>query len=88
MDLGFARRNYSQRSPADPVAAYRMLLASVSARQAISPTARVQAAIKRKTTHVMPNIFASTDQVNGCKAQAASFHAAVAGTIATEGKSL
>lgn len=88
MDLGFARRHHSRSSAADPVTAYHMLLASVSAQQAVSSTARAQAMIKRKVSHAVPNIFASTDQLNGGTPQGASFHAGIAGAIATEGKSL
>ena len=80
MDLGFARRNHVRSGAADPVFDYRMLLASVSARQAVSPTAQAQAAIGRGSI---------TDFVSGArKPVSASFHAAIAHDIATERKSL
>lgn len=88
MDLGFARRSQSRASAVDPAAAYRMLLASVAAQQAISPTAQVQAAIGRKTNHAAPAFFTSVEPIGTCKPHSASFHAAVAGTIAAECKSL
>lgn len=88
MDLGFARRSQSRASAVDPAAAYRMLLASVAAQQAISPTAQVQAATGRKANYAMPALFSSAEPMGTCKPRSASFHAAVAGTIAAECKSL
>ena len=80
MDLGFARRSHARSGAADPAFDYRMLLASVSARQAVSATAQAQAAIGRSNV---------TDFVSGDrKPVSASFHAAVARDIATERKSL
>jgi hypothetical protein len=81
MDLGFARRSHASRSgAADPAFDYRMLLASVSARQAVSPTAQAQAGIGRGNA----TNFVSGDRMP----MSASFHAAVARDIATERKSL
>ena len=80
MDLGFARRSHARSGAADPAFDYRMLLASVSARQAVSPTAQAQAGIGRgSVTNFVPG-----DRMP----MSASFHAAVARVIATERKSL
>ncbi len=85
MDLGFSRRSHVSRSgAADPAFDYRMLLASVSARQAVSPTARAQAAIGRGGI----TDFVSGKRGGACKLHSASFHAAVASEIAIERKSL
>jgi hypothetical protein len=80
MDLGFARRSHARSGAADPAFDYRMLLASVSARQAVSPTAQAQAAIGRSdVTNFVPG-----DRMP----MSASFHAAVARDIVTQRKSL
>ena len=80
MDLGFARRSNARSGAADPAFDYRMLLASVSARQAVSPTAQAQAGIGRSdVTNFVPG-----DRMP----MSASFHAAVARDIVTQRKSL
>jgi hypothetical protein len=85
MDLGFSRRSYALRSgAADPAFDYRMLLASVSARQAVSPTAQAQAAIGRGGI----TDFVSGERNDARKLHSASFHAGVAGQIAADCKSL
>jgi hypothetical protein len=84
MDLGFSRRSQARSGAADPAFDYRMLLASVSARQAVSPTAQAQAAIGRGEI----TDFVSGKRSGACKLHSASFHAAVAGAIAVERKSL
>ena len=84
MDLGFSRRDRIRSGAVDPVFDYRMLLASVSARQAVSPTARAQAVLGRGGI----NKFASGDILGVCKPHSASFHPAVALEIAADRKSL
>jgi hypothetical protein len=84
MDLGFSRRGHVRSGAADPAFDYRMLLASVSARQAVSPTAQVQAAIGRGGI----TDFVSGERSGACKLHSASFHAVVAREIAVERKSL
>ncbi len=84
MDLGFARRSNARSGAADPAFDYRMLLASVSARQAVSPTAQAQAGIGRSdVTNFVPG-----DRSGARKPVSASFHAAVARDIVTQRKSL
>jgi hypothetical protein len=84
MDLGFARRSLARRGAVDPAFDYRMLLASVSARQAISPTAQAQAALGRGGI----TDFVSGEGSGACKLHSASFHAVVASAIAADCKSL
>jgi hypothetical protein len=88
MDLGFSRRNVGRSGAVDPAFDYRMLLASVSARQAVSPTAKAQAAIGRSGLYTVPTDFVSGARSSVSKPVSASFHAAIAGAIATEHKSL
>ncbi len=84
MDLGFSRRSHTRSGAVDPAYDYRMLLASVSARQAVSPTARAQAALGRGGI----TKFISGEGTGACKLRSASFHAAVASAIAADCKSL
>jgi hypothetical protein len=84
MDLGFARRNIGRCGAVDLAFDYRMLLASVSARQAVSPTAQIQAALGRSGI----SEFVSGERSGACKRHSASFHAAVASAIAADCKSL
>ena len=84
MDLGFTRRSLTRSGAVDPAFDYRMLLASVSARQAISPTARAQAALGRGGI----TDFVSGECGSARKLHSASFHAAVASAIAADCKSL
>ncbi|MEK6638500.1 MAG: hypothetical protein AABY88_10505 [Pseudomonadota bacterium] len=84
MDLGFSRRSLIRSGAANPAFDYRMLLASVSARQAVSPTAKAQATIGRN---------GASDSAGGAHDMlpalvSPSFHADVASVIATESKSL
>jgi hypothetical protein len=88
MDLGFARRSNLHSDAADPAFDYRMLLASVSARQAVSPTARAQAMIGRTEICAIPVPFVTGARKGACKPASASFHAGVASEIAAECKSL
>jgi hypothetical protein len=88
MDLGFARRSHMRSTAADPAFDYRMLLASVSARQAVSPTARAQAMIGRNEICAVPVPFVTGTRKGACKSASASFHADVASEIAAECKSL
>lgn len=84
MDLGFSRRSHIRSGAVDPASDYRMLLACVSARQAVSPTARAQAALGRAGI----TTFISGEASGGSKLHSASFHAAVASAIAADCKSL
>jgi hypothetical protein len=86
MDLGFSRRNLARTGAADPAFDFRMLLAKVSARQAISPTAQVQAAIGKTAIHYAPTCpgierFAPRRHVSGLKPLCASFYPLVADTM-------
>jgi hypothetical protein len=81
MDLGFSRRSQARSGAVDPAFDYRMLLASVSARQAVSPTARAQAGIGCVTSPAFASGIAG-------KPVSTSFHAGVAGQIAADCKSL
>lgn len=93
MDLGFARRQRRQKigHPISPELA--SLLANVSARQAVSPTARAQMRDKPPESSVFaghPEIaqFAPKDARELASSKAASFNIDAADTIVTQSKSL
>ena len=93
MDLGFARRQRGQKigPPASPKLA--KLLAEVSARQAVSPTARAQMQDHSSENSVFtghPEIaqFAPKDATEIAASKVASFNIEVAEAILTQSKSL
>jgi hypothetical protein len=88
MDLGFARRSHPRSDAVDPAFDYRMLLASVSARQAVSPTARAQAMIGQTEMCAIPVPFVAGARKGVCKPASASFHAGIANEMAADRKSL
>ena len=93
MDLGFSRRTNARAHAADPAFDYRMLLAKVSANQAISPTARAQAAIEIGEGDILsahPEIapFARSNGIGVGKHLCASFNPSVVNMMAAERKSL
>jgi hypothetical protein len=83
MDLGFSRRNLIRTGAVDPAFDYRMLLAKISARQAISRTARVQAALGKTAIYCRSTCpgserFVPQDHFGARKPQSASFYPPVA----------
>lgn len=92
MDLGFARRQRGQKIGPQASPELASLLAHVSARQAVSPTARTQMQDKPPATSVFaghPEIaqFAPRDATEMAASKAASFNAGVADTILIQSKS-
>ncbi len=92
MDLGFSRRNPRQ-SAIKPALDYAMLLAKISSRQAVSPTARAQTAINMAQSVNAPGEsevaqFMQINDFGGRKPQSASFNPFVANAMITEHKSL
>ena len=92
MDLAFALRQRGQKTgPLAPPELAR-LLAEVSARQAISPTARAQMHDQRPeissfTNHPEIARFAPTDATEIAASKVASFNIGVAEVIVTQSKS-
>ena len=94
MDLGFARRQRTPLRGNDTAASLATLLANLSARQAVSQTARVQAMLSALSTetdkiiHPAMALFVTTDDFKMRKTYRASFNPVVAAAIVTAGQSL
>lgn len=93
MDLSFARRLRSQKTGLQASTTLARLLAELSARQAVSPTALAQmqaAPIENSATAGLPEIaqFAPSNACEAAASRAASFNTEIAETILTQSKSL
>ena len=93
MDLGFARRRRDQKTGLKASTNLARLLADVSARQAISPTAMAQLRAKPEegtAKEELPEIaqFAPGSGRDSATPNAGSFNAEIAETIVTQSKSL
>jgi hypothetical protein len=92
MDLGFSRRNPA-KGAIKLSRDYTTLLANISSRQAISPTARAQTAINMaQDVNVSGNSeiaqFIQVSGFEGRKPRSASFNSFVANVMITKHKSL
>ncbi len=87
MDMGFSRRHAKgqRREQAERLA---ILLSEIAARQAETPTARVQMLKRTATTAkslVLPvSAFAAGHSVPSWNAKSAAFHERIANAVATE----
>jgi hypothetical protein len=93
MDLGFARRQRARSRGTDTASALATLLSDISARQAVSPTAQVQASIGSAqfsvgATHPEVEAFAPSVDHNRRKIGVSSFNPEVATAILMARKSL
>jgi hypothetical protein len=93
MDLGFARRQRARSGATDTASDLATLLSNISARQAVSRTAQVQASIGSAqfsggATHPEVEAFAPSVGRNACKVGVSSFNQDVAAAILMTGKSL
>lgn len=93
MDLGFARRQRARSGAIDTASNLATLLSEISARQAVSPTAQVQASIcsaqlSGGAAHPEVEAFAPATARNQRKSGVFSFNRQVAAAILMTGKSL
>lgn len=93
MDLSFARRLRAEKSGLRASTTLARLLAELSARQAVSPTALAQMRAAPPEESVFPRHpeiaqFAPGDPREAATAKVGSFNTDIAGTILTQSKSL